>query len=310
MRATRPACFVELAWIAALLIPAVGLAQHSADSVPVRRDSVAWTDSVQIRAQIWAPVLVPGPFPTLLFSPGFGQKPAQYSTLLASWARQGYLVIAIEHPAFADPDNMELYDAAKIIARQLVRSLDHVLAARREGSAVLALVDPGRIGVVGHSIGGAAAAQACAWDSRFKAGMDLDGTIFGEVVHTGMPQPFFLIRQHFTANPLDPPRFLEYHDQASLHEDSVWAHSPTMYWLTVDGLDHMSFTDAALVPTLSAKVGTAMGLLLGAKATQEMTTRYVEDFFGHYLSGDLKNARLDRSPFAGTSLRIKRTTPP
>lgn len=53
-----------------------------------------------------------------------------------------------------------------------------------------------------------------------------------------MKQPFFLVRQRFilTNAILDPPRFLEKHDQASLHEDSVFAHTATMYWLTVDHL--------------------------------------------------------------------------
>jgi len=197
-----------------------------------------------------------------------------------------------------------LYDAAKVIARQLVMAVSHILQDGRRPDSPFSRVDPDRLGVVGHSVGGSSAAQACAWDPRLRAGMDLDGTIFGEVIHTGMRQPFFLVRQRVTSHG-NRPQFLERHDQASLHEDSLYVHSRTMYWLTVDHLDHMAFTDAALTPTLSERLLTAVGSRLSAQHTQEIATRYAVDFFGYYLSGAPRPGSLDRSPFAGTSLRLK-----
>jgi hypothetical protein len=145
-------------------------------------------------------------------------------------------------------------------------------------------------------------------DERFRAGMDLDGTIFGSVVHTGMKQPFFLIRQHFilTGSITDPPRFLEKHDQASLHEDSVFAHTPTMYWLTVDHLDHMSFTDAALTANPKQHLQEMAGLRLSAARTQEITSRFARDFFATYLTGAPRAASLDKTPYSGTRLKLKR----
>ncbi len=256
------------------------------------------------RAIVWSPAGT-GPFPTLLFSPGYGQKPAAYSTLLRDWARHGFLVIAIQHPDFPDPDNVELYDAELVIARQLSKVLTQVLHEQTGQSTPFARIDPTRVGVIGHSIGGGAAAQVCAWDTRFRAGMNLDGTIFGPVIHTGMTQPFFLVRQRVDVRPNDPPHFYENRDQANLHEDSVFSHSPTMYWLTVEGLDHMAFTDAALAPGVGARVQSAVGLRQSAEETQAMTTRYVLDFFGHYLNGDPRPGSFNASPFARTSLRRK-----
>ena len=133
--------------------------------------------------------------------------------------------------------------------------------------------------------------------------MDLDGTLFGPVLHTGMRQPFFLLRQYVELSDRDRPRFLEHNDQANLHEDSVFAHTTTMYWLTVVGLDHMAFTDLALTPTAAERAQVAAGLRLSAERTQQMTTRYVVDFFGVYLSGAPRPATLDRSPFPKTTLR-------
>jgi hypothetical protein len=128
--------------------------------------------------------------------------------------------------------------------------------------------------------------------------MNLDGTIFGPVVHTGMTQPFFLMRKRVAAtSATDPPQWYEHRDQGNLHEDSVFANTRTMYWLTVDNLDHMSFTDAALDGPRPEE--------RRAARTQDMTTRYVVDFFGAYLRGAPRARTLVVSPFPGTSLRVK-----
>jgi pimeloyl-ACP methyl ester carboxylesterase len=277
-------------------------------SFSVRRDSVEWTDSITTRAIVWSPIGNERDLPAIVFSPGFGQAPANYSVMLAELASHGYVVIGVEHPHFKDPDSIELYDVAPVLARQLASTLDHILAERGHRSSPFARLDPKRIGVLGHSIGGGAAALACSLDERWRAGMDLDGTIFGSVVHTGMKQPFFLVRQHFilTASTTDPPRFLEKHDQASLHEDSVFAHSPTMYWLTVDHLDHMSFTDVALTAGWMQRVQEMAGLRLRAARTQEITSRFARDFFATYLSGAPRAASLDKTPYSGTQLKWKR----
>jgi pimeloyl-ACP methyl ester carboxylesterase len=267
----------------------------------VHRDSLEWTDSVVTRATIWSPIgQRDNALPTLIFSPGFGAVPSQYSTLLSRWAREGYLVIAVAHPEFTNPDEMELYDASNVIARHLVRAVDHILREHYRAGSPFSRVDPERIGLVGHSVGGSAAAQAAAWDSRVRAAMDLDGTIFGDVVHSGMDQPFFLLRKRIFIDPNDPPQFFEHRDQGNLHEDSVFVHTTTMYWLTVDNLDHTAFTDAALEAAVANSGNHS------AARIHEITTRYVLDFFGHYLSGVPRSARLDQSPFAGTELRFKR----
>ena len=58
-------------------------------------------------------------------------------------------------------------------------------------------IELGAVGVVGHSFGGAAAAQFCHDDGRCRAGIDLDGRLFGSVVREGIGQPFlFLLSDH------------------------------------------------------------------------------------------------------------------
>lgn len=293
----------------------VGCAQNApppaAATDGVQRDSIEWTDSLLTRAVIWSPVAQPGDdLPTLIFSPGFGALPSHYSTLLSWWAREGYLVIGVAHPHFQNPDDMELYDASSAIARHLVGAVEHILSDRHRPASPFSRVDPERIGLVGHSVGGSASAQAAAWDPRVRAAMDLDGTIFGDVVHTGISQPFFLMRKRYSIDPGDPAQFFEHRDQGNLHEDSVFVHATTMYWLTLDTMEHMAFTDADSPwrggnPSLSDR-SPADDDSLEASRIQEITTRFVVDFFGHYLSGVPRSGLLDQSPFTGTDLRFKR----
>ena len=60
-----------------------------------------------------------------------------------------------------------------VFGADLVSTLDHVVAGHARGDAVFARLDTARVGVFGHSFGGAAAAEACRRDRRCRAGMDL-----------------------------------------------------------------------------------------------------------------------------------------
>src|SRR5205823_1974481 len=51
-------------------------------------------------------------------------------------------------------------------------------------------LDMTRVGVFGHSLGGATAAQFCGQDSRCRAGIDVDGSLHGVVIQAGIHKPF------------------------------------------------------------------------------------------------------------------------
>ena len=53
--------------------------------------------------------------------------------------------------------------------------------------------DMQKVGVAGHSLGGATAAQFCHDDPRCAAGIDIDGMPFGDVIQDGLHQPFFFL---------------------------------------------------------------------------------------------------------------------
>ena len=62
------------------------------------------------------------------------------------------------------------------------------------------LIDPSRIAMVGHSIGGAAAIAAMLADSRIRAGIDMDGTIPAPIPDHGLSGRF----SSWASNPTTP----------------------------------------------------------------------------------------------------------
>src|SRR4051794_21551474 len=94
------------------------------------------------------------------------------------------------------------------------------------------------VGMFGHSLGGTTAAEAMFEDRRIKAGVNLDGGLFGPVVAAGLARPFMLVGNQEHGRDNDP----------------TWA----QFWanlrgwrlnLRLTGASHNSFTDIqALLP--------------------------------------------------------------
>ncbi len=89
-----------------------------------------------------------GPFPAVVVAPGFLGSSANYGWLGPFLASRGYVVLLMDTTTRLDlPPNR---------GQQALAALDHLTGA----SAVRHLVDPERLGVVGHSMGGGGALEA------------------------------------------------------------------------------------------------------------------------------------------------------
>ena len=60
------------------------------------------------------------------------------------------------------------------------------------------------VGIYGHSFGGGAAAAVMLADSRFVAGVDLDGFIIGPVAQAGLDRPFLVVGSSYHDPQMDP----------------------------------------------------------------------------------------------------------
>lgn len=99
---------------------------------------------------------LPGPFPLVVVSHGYGNDTAAFSWLGENLASKGYVVAAIRH---LDPDYSDRAQFAWVLLR---RPLDTVFVARELQSSLgqAGLVDASRTALVGYSMGGYAVLTA------------------------------------------------------------------------------------------------------------------------------------------------------
>lgn len=143
-------------------------------------------------------------YPVLIFSHGFGENCHNYTIFLEELASHGYVVVGIDHTYACNitvfPDgrvisldkmfvdmmkSVSMREMGIVVEKELslwiddVRFvLDKLLQVNGdEGGLFCNKLDLGRIGVFGHSGGGAVAAEMCVLDSRCKAGINIDGEL-------------------------------------------------------------------------------------------------------------------------------------
>ena len=121
-----------------------------------------------VSVDLWYPAdRASGPFPLLLFSPGFGNKPSQYLSQLENLASHGYVVAALDHAG----DRLESFELRASLWAQDILSAKETLFS----SPLREMIDVNKIGAFGHSLGGRAAAAACVLDSTILACLNEDG---------------------------------------------------------------------------------------------------------------------------------------
>jgi fermentation-respiration switch protein FrsA (DUF1100 family) len=119
-----------------------------------------------------------GPFPLIVFAHGTAGEPADFGALFGQWAAAGYVVAAPEFPLTGEHVQGGSVDADYVNQPADVRFIiDQMLHS--PPPALSGLVDSGRIGVAGHSLGGITtmglAFNSCCLDPRVKAVIIMSG---------------------------------------------------------------------------------------------------------------------------------------
>jgi predicted dienelactone hydrolase len=247
--------------------------------------------------------------PAVVLSPGFKRPRAELTSLSEDLASHGYLVILVDHTyenvATTFPDGRVTgcaacgnYDEAfwQKLGRGRAKDVSFVLDQLTH-SKWASLIDATRIGMAGHSVGGASTIGAMVTDPRIKAGIDIDGTTDDPLLAPGLDRPFlFLGRQSMYA----PGTGVESGTwQRDWNQLKGWKR-----WLTVAGTAHPSFTDIGLV---GEQLGLDFGATTPAARGQAITAAYVRAFFDQHLGGkaqpllDQPSARYPEVGFARTS---------
>lgn len=220
-------------------------------------------------------------YPIIILSPGFGGSFLMNMTLAEEIASQGYFVINVGHTFFNDtptfPDNTKIellsMDTLEMttdnflnpefklilnryikIQKNDIKSLLNNLHSIIDNDC-LNEIDLDKIACVGYSGGGATAAEICAEDDRIKAGVNINGVLYGDSYRKSINQPFLYVNADY----INPKKaevkmlggqhvidsLMNFYNQrkSSFIKNSI----NSFYELTIKNTTHHNFSDYALV---------------------------------------------------------------
>jgi dienelactone hydrolase len=206
-------------------------------------------------------------WPLILYSPGYAEDRTSATALTEDLASHGYVVAAVDHTYDAaevefpgprlvrreqpDPTEPELIRSTGIRAADLRFVLDQLTRLAQGDSpdqlpeGLAGALDPARVGVFGHSLGGATAAEAMTEDRRFRAGVNLDGTLHGPAVGAGLTAPFLTLARQGRGHRTEPT-------WAAFRNRLTGWHAEVQ----LTGCGHYAFTDSlTLLPQLADPLG-------------------------------------------------------
>jgi predicted dienelactone hydrolase len=287
-------------------------------------------------------------YPVVLFSHGAGTSMETQTSQSEDLASHGYIVVAIDHTyvsaASVFPDRTVLSqeattdfgpDPAGMITQIMAEDASFVIDQLEEMNAgkvesiFKGKLDLEKIGVIGHSVGGAVAYNLAINDPRVKAAIDLDGVVY--VTPRGAPAdvaPFLMLandRYHIQAiqnrvslrqkledmTDADRQIALSIYGSAQAYKDAYARDRQNVTGLTdvlkasgnlftIAGSDHMKFTDMGLFISFQP-LREMIGIRGKADPGRclEITEALTLAFFDQHVKGDAGaslQSVLDRSP--------------
>lgn len=278
----------------------------------------------KVNVEFWYPEDANEKYPLIVFSHGaFGVKMSNTSTFM-ELASNGYVVVSIDHPYHAagtmDEDgnltigsqafmqevidaNSEVYTEQEkfeltskwmtLRTEDMNFVLDEILEkAENTSEEIYSLIDKDKIGLMGHSLGGAASAQLGRDREDISAVINLDGSMLGEYKRNGdgviklneepYPLPLLNFYSEYVINELKANPEYVYSNQ---YISSI---SSTAFETFIKGSNHMSYTDLPLFsPLLASQLSGISGGASEASVDKyyciETMNKLVLAFFNSYL---------------------------
>jgi predicted dienelactone hydrolase len=252
-------------------------------------------------------------YPVVIMRAGASAEVWNYSTLAEDLASHGYVVVGFDAPyrthVVVFPDGRVM---TRLPANNPERCLE-MMGGEREhcASRLLAAwiadmafvldrleqlntsdasgrftgrLDMTRVGVFGHSFGGAAVLQFCHEDSRCKAGVNVDGAPHGSVIQAGVGRPFMILVSD-QGGESDPEIRQVFAKMQSIYDRLPPAGRA---FLKIRGANHFLFSDdgALLKSHIVLRTLRALGIVgIDGRRQLAVTAYCLRSFFDAYLKG-------------------------
>lgn len=282
-----------------------------------------------VNVKFWFPQDAAGAYPLVLFSHGTGGIKSSNTSTFMELASHGYVVGSIDHPYHSlftigddgklvriDPAYWQEYmsvvkhtvDAAMryqltqkwlaLRAADMNFVIDTILAqVNNDNAAVYRLIDPTKIGVFGHSLGGGESGQVARMRNDISAVINLDGDLHGEYVafkdgqEVLNDQPFPAPLLNIYADDMEQALATIPNAADVVAAEHARVTAPAGYDVYLPGTNHFSVTDLPLaspfmVSLMTSVVPGAAGGGADPYATIETMNGIILHFFNVYLKGE------------------------
>ena len=209
-------------------------------------------------------------YPVLLFSHGFGILPEFNTINVEELASQGYVVVSINHtydsaasifpngrvitqsPVFYTDDKSKFMELLKqsvgVRAKDASFILDKLIdinTGKNPSGILTGKLDLDRVGMLGHSLGGATTVQTLLQDKRFKAGVHLDGGLFINGINKSLSQPFMFMNSELlgTGNTSNS----DFQEAIELQKTFFQHLQSDAYKVIINGTGHFYFNDLPFI---------------------------------------------------------------
>lgn len=268
-------------------------------------------------------------YPIIIFSHGFAAADKNSNTAQCEeLASHGYVVIGISHTYFSAstqfPDGREI-TINKLLNKLQNINLDKAIEKSNEfieiwiadvkfvidtiekltkdkNSFFYDKLDIKKIGIFGHSYGGATSIQSCSKDCRIKCAVDMDGSLFGEPIKEKINKPTLFILADESLKPFSVEQIRRLKNIPQILKginkiinktinEFIENNKETSKKIIIEDTKHMAFCDLALIKnsTIFGKIyslfnsnGFGIGEIDGKKVTKIVNSNLV-NFFDKYL---------------------------
>ena len=252
-------------------------------------------------------------FPVIIFAHGLDGTLEIYSSFIEDLVSNGYIVVSINHPYVAGvvefPDGRIIYyqdfysqndsnyasNALRTIVEDAKYVLDYIEILNETDSIFKNRMNLDKIGMYGHSFGGASTSICCYEDERIDCGLTLDGVSYENLLPDGVTKPFFMM----TADGRYNSSGVEY----------IWNKQETnIYRMSIHGSSHYGYTDVGLLlshmlPLIPQKI---LGFgTVDPKLMIEIVRLFIIDFFNIYLKGESENNIIELAEYYSSFIQFE-----